>query len=134
MAANPEAPAEFVEKRKFCCCLSLKQGILVFGVFLIGHLVIEFLNLVFILMNDNFDLLFGVVYLLLLAPLLVASLIYSFYYCSKESHKARSYLPWAFILGAVSSVLIGVWIILYICVIYKKDKVLTNRWDHESTP
>merc|ERR1712178_221921 len=45
---------------------------------------------------------------------------------------SRSVVPWALLLGAIANFLIAIWIIVYICFIYDKDKVYMTRYDRES--
>ena len=125
---------DYVEKRKFCYCLSYKVGIFIFGIFLIIDFIIQILEVIFILTNEYFDNVFGMVYLLILIPLFVAVLMYMFFYCTKDSKSSRSIVPWTFLLAAFTSFFLVIWITVYICVIYNREKVYVNKWDNETTP
>ena len=45
----------------------------------------------------------------------------------KDSPRARSLVPWALGIAAIVNILIVIWITVYICAIYKRDKVYVTN-------
>ena len=127
MERAPEG--EFQETRTFCFCCSLKCGIILFGALVVLTFCVEVFNAAMILINEHFDKFFGIVYLIILIPYLVAVILQFYYWCSKDSKSSRAVLPWSFMIAGISSLLLAVWIIIYICILYKKDKVYTPKFD-----
>ena len=134
MGADPNAvPAgDYVERRKFCYCMSLKVGIILIGVLIIVNLVIEIINLIFISQNEYFDMVYPSIYGFILLPMVAAVALYIYYFSSRDSHSSRSNLPIALILATITSFLLVIWILVYIGAIYPKDKVYVNKWDKDT--
>ena len=130
----PAKPEEYIEKRKFFYCWPLKAGVILFGVVLMIDLLLEAVNLVIIFNNESFIMAYPLVYFVCLLPLVTAVIIYSYYYVSEDSIKTRKWLPWAHLLGALTSLLLILWIIIYIGCIYDREMVYVNRWDREVNP
>ena len=76
-----------------------------------------------IVMNEHFDFVYGCVYAFILLPLFVAVVLQFVYWCSADSHGARSVVPWSFLIGGIVNVLLIIWIITYIVGIYSEEKV-----------
>ena len=133
-SANPnQIPAgDYVERRKFCYCMSLKVGIILIGILIIVDLVIEVINLIFISQNEYFDSVYPSIYGFILLPMVAAVALYIYYYSSRDSHSTRSNLPIALILATITSFLLVIWIIVYISAIYPKEKVYVNKWDKDT--
>jgi len=124
-SANSAIPEEYVEKRQFLCCFSLKCGLIFFGLFLVFYTIIECFNCYMIGVNDYFseDPVYDNVYAACVLGGLVASAMFLVYLISKDSRESRELLPWAFLIAAISFLVLGLWIIIYIFAIYPKDKV-----------
>ena len=52
-----------------------------------------------------------------------------YYLFTTDSRESRSVLPWAFLIAGVASVLIGIWVIVYICFVYPKNEVYVIGFD-----
>lgn len=79
-------------------------------------------------------MIYPLVYIVCLLPLITGTIIYSYYYVSKDNAKTRKWLPWAHLLAALTSFLLILWVIIYIGCIYEKEQVYVNRWDREVNP
>lgn len=125
---------EYIEKRKFFYCMQLKTGVIIFGVFLFLYLVLESINLFIIFFNETFDFVYALGYFICLLPLITGACIYTYYYVSEDSPKSRKWLPWAHLLSFITTLLLILWIIIYIGLIYNRESVYVNRWDREVNP
>ena len=78
-----------------------------------------------IAMNDYFaeDPIYDNVYATCVLGAIVASILFLIYLICKDSRDTRSLLPLAFLVAAISFLVLGLWIIIYIFGIYEKDKV-----------
>jgi hypothetical protein len=132
--ASVAKEGEYIEKRRFCYCMPLKVGIVVFGVVLILDLLIEALNFCIIITNGYFDKMFGLLYLTILLPLAFGAVAYIYYFSSRNRKGPRSWLPCANLLAFISSLLLIFWIIIYICVFYQRDEVFISKWDSNLNP
>merc|ERR1712167_328468 len=120
---------DYVEKRQFCCCCSLKCGIILFGVFLLLDFCFEIFEATDIILNANMDLYYGITYVCILVVFFIAVILQFFYWCSKDSHTARRVLPWSFLLASLVNICIFFWIIVYIAALYDGDKVKITRYE-----
>ena len=93
------------------------------GVLLIVDFSSHVLSLVGILMNKYFGGEYGTGYAICLAPYLAAIVLISIFICSRDSPKSRSFVPWAFLLAGISSLLIAFWVVIYISNIYPEKVV-----------
>ena len=125
---------DYVEKRRFCCCCSLKCGIILFGIFLLIDFGFEIFEATDILMNEFMDEYYGIVYVCLVAGLFVAIILQFFYWCQGDSPRARSVLPWSFLIASIVNMLIFLWIIIYIAGLYPRDKVQITRYEKAEDP
>ena len=75
--------------------------------------------------NPYFDTYFGIVYAVILSLYLAAAILISMFLCggAGEDPKSRSYVPWAFLLAAISSLGIAIWIVTYISCLYDEPYV-----------
>ena len=87
--------------------------------------IIECYECYMIAMNDYFyeDPTYDNVYAGCVLGALVASTLFLIYLICKDSRETRALLPWAFLIGAISFLVLGFWIIIYIFAIYPRDKV-----------
>ena len=53
----------------------------------------------------------------------MAVVLYIVYFFMKDSPTSRKLVPWALGIAAIVNILIVIWVIVYISVIYKRDKV-----------
>ena len=72
--------------------------------------------------NPYFGMEYGLVFSLCLLPYLAAILLLFVYICN-DTPFTRSVVPWAFLAAAIASILIAIWVIVYICGIYKEPMV-----------
>ena len=98
--------------------MPLKCGILFLGIVLQIDFVLESINCLFIFLNPYFDMIYGIVFAILLVGLLVPSIFFIMWYC-KDNRDTRKLLPIGLIIAAVASLLLFLWILIYILVIYK---------------
>ena len=66
--------------------------------------------------------------------MLAAVIIWFVWFCAPDGKGIRKTVPWGFVIFGVAAILIGLWVIIYICFIYKKDKVYVkdyNRYEDE---
>ena len=125
----------YKENRKFFCCYPLKCSILVMGILLMIILAIEIFNWVLIYNNEYFESIYGVVYLSILLIHLGSAVLMLLYFVMDDSQKSRSFVPWSFLLAAISEMLIAIWITVFIYCIYDKPKVYIfafERYDFSS--
>ena len=64
--------------------------------------------------------------------MLVAIVLFLYYYCAPDSKRSRAVLPYALLTAAIASGLIVIWIIIYISFIYKRDRVYVKKWDKDT--
>ena len=120
---------DYIEKRKFCCCCSLKCGIILFGILIILDFFFEIFMTVDILVNENFDGVYGVIYAIIVSVMFVAVVMILYYFCARDSPSSRAVVPWAFLIAAIVNTLLFFWIIIYITAIYSKDKVYITQYE-----
>ena len=70
----------------------------------------------------------GLVFFIFVAVILVC-----YYLFAEDSRESRSVLPWAFLITAIASLLIGLWIIYYIFFMYPKNDVWITGLDDEGS-
>ena len=114
----------------FCCCMSLKCGIIFIGIILIIDFFLECLNLYFIAENPYFDSIYPTIFAIILIPLAVVCGFFFYWFC-KDSRESRKLLPIGLIIGAIAELALFIWIIVYICFIYQPKSVYVNKWDKQ---
>ena len=57
---------------------------------------------------------------------LTAVILIIIYFVATESKRSRSLTPWAFLLGAIGSILLIIWICVYIFCIHKTNNLKTT--------
>lgn len=107
----------------------MKCGIILFGILIILDFFFEIFSTVDILVNENFDGVYGVIYAILVSVMFVAVVMFLYYFCARDSPSSRAVVPWAFLIAAIVNTLIFFWIIIYITAIYPKDKVLITQYE-----
>ena len=70
--------------------------------------------------NKYFDPIYLWVYLGLVFFILIAVILVCYYLFAEDSRDSRAVLPWAFMIAAIASILIALWIIYYIFFMYPK--------------
>ena len=110
--------------------MSLKCGIIFFGVILIGDALLETINLVIITQNEYFDSIYPLIFGVLLIFYFTAAAFFIYWFC-KDSQTSRGYLPMALIFAAIGALCLGLWIIIYICCIYPHKQVYVNKYDRK---
>ena len=82
-------------------------------------------------MNEYFDKSYGIVYAVLLIPILVAVIFQFIYWCSKDSPGTRGLLPWSFFIAGIAGILIALWVLIYILFMYKRKYVYNQTYHNE---
>ena len=121
--ADGPAPGDYVENGKWCCCMPLKVGVIIIGILLIIDFFIEVFELVDLSYNEYFEPMYFYIYLALILVYAVAVVLYCIYLFGKDSPSTRGLTPWALLIAGIVSILIAVWIIVYIFFIYPENKV-----------
>ena len=117
------APGDYVEDGKWCCCFPLKVGVIVVGILLIIDFIIETYELLDLAQNEYFDPIYAYIYFGLLCVYGGAVVLYFVYLVAPDSPRTRGLTPWSLLIAGITSVLIAVWIVVYIYVLYPRDKV-----------
>ena len=100
---------------------------IIVGILLIVDFILEIIDITDLASNEYFDKVFVQVYAILIVGYAVSVVLFIVYFFLKNTPKTRPLVPWALGIAAVVNFLIVVWIIVYICVLYKRDKVyITN--------
>ena len=107
-------------------CYSTKCGLIFAGILLWLYCFIEIVNIIWITNNENFDPIYGQVYLICVIILVIASILFFIYLVIPDCPTGRAFLPWVFLIAFFGAILICFWILIYICFIYKKDKVYVD--------
>ena len=110
---------DYVETQKFCFCMSLKCGIIFLAVFLIVNFLLEIVNLAVIASNEHFDSIYPTVYGIILIPIGVSVAFFIVWFC-KDSKATRGLLPIGILLACIASLLLFIWIIVYISFMYNE--------------
>ena len=64
-----------MEKKKFCCCCTVKCGVIFIGVLMLVEFLYEVFEVWSIFVNDYFDVYYGVVYTIILLGLAAACIL-----------------------------------------------------------
>jgi hypothetical protein len=82
-------------------------------------------------MNDYFNDAFYFVYVLLLLPFFIALIFYALYWCACHDTWHQRRIPSAIALAALGSLLLFIWIIIFITLVYEHDEVYIGRGPRE---
>ena len=105
--------------------------IITIGAFVIYEFVAEVFQLYIIGTNKYFDPIYLWVFVALVLALLVSVILICYYLFARDSKDSRAVVPWAFLISAVASFLICLWIVYYIFFIYEKNDVYVT-WPDSS--
>ena len=83
--------------------------------------------------NEYFDLIYPTVILVFLAVMLVAIVLWFIYFIANDSHGSRKLVPPAFLIYGIASVLIGLWVFIYILFLYKKNQIYNKEYGYKET-
>eukprot|EP00355_Strombidium_rassoulzadegani_P002871 CAMPEP_0168611500 /NCGR_PEP_ID=MMETSP0449_2-20121227/2394_1 /TAXON_ID=1082188 /ORGANISM="Strombidium rassoulzadegani, Strain ras09" /LENGTH=173 /DNA_ID=CAMNT_0008651957 /DNA_START=68 /DNA_END=586 /DNA_ORIENTATION=+ len=111
---------------KFLFCFSMKCAVIFFGVYILFDLLIECALAYFISQNEYLDEpyeIFYYVYIILLLPLFISATLFMLYFCERDGSYERNKLSLAVFLAFISSLLIFIWIVVYVCFIYQFEDV-----------
>ena len=100
---------------------------IIVGILLIVDFILEVIDITDIASNEYFDKVYVQVYAILLAFYAGSVVLFIVYFILKSTPKTRPLVPWALGIAAAVNFLIVVWIIVYICVLYKRDKVYVTN-------
>ena len=81
--------------------------------------------------NEYFDPIYPNVYAVLLIVLLVAVVLLLIYLIAPDSRGTRKILPYGYLVYGIGGILIGLWVIVYIAFIYKRDKVYIKDYSYQ---
>ena len=117
---NKPGPNDYVEKRKYCWCFSIKCevifcGFVIFAFFMIDYVLQEAIQSV---NNKYIDSYFCWVVLVVLLPFFVGFVLFLIYVCAPDSPDTRKLTPIYFLLSGISAVLVLVWLVSYYAFIY----------------
>ena len=107
----------YVERRTYCSC-SLKNCVYLTGVFLVIDFLFEVLNLYFIAENPYFQIEYPIIFAIILAPFAVAVGVF-YAWLWNDTTYSRANLPASLIAATISDFALTLWILIYICFIYK---------------
>ena len=99
------------------------MGVIVVGILLIIDFIIETYELLDLAQNEYFDPIYAYVYFALICVYGIAVVMYTVYLFAPDSPRTRSLTPWSLLIGGIVSLLIAIWIVVYIYFLYPKDKV-----------
>ena len=106
---------------------SCKCVIMTLCLFILVILAVECADAYFIYDNDHFDPVYFDVYVAILCIYFAALVLACIYLFSKESPSTRIFVPWTFLVTAIASTLLVVWIIVYVGFIYQDDYVYVKK-------
>ena len=61
--------------------------------------------------------------------MLAAIVLWIIYFVAEDSPGSRTLVPWAFLIYAIGSLLISLWVVIYIYGMYHRDKVYVRLWE-----
>jgi len=105
-----------------CCCVPIKCGITIIGVFTVLLACIGISAQFFLMLNDQVKWWFCLVNLIIMVLYYIAA-AYFFVWFGKESVGNRGNLACACIMVIVAAVLLAVWAVVYFTAIYDGDTV-----------
>ena len=103
-------------------CATISIGVLIILEF--GFLIYE---LVVISNNSFFDNSYGLIYLVLLVPLLISIGIFVVFFFEIRNPKKREWIPEALLGVSITNFAICVWVFLYIAAIYENRSVAVEK-------
>lgn len=86
--------------------------------------IVEF---AFMVMNDFFYPIFPVVYGVFLIPIALACLVFVCYFANTKEPKTRRFLPEAILGTAIFSLLLAIWIFIYIALLDQHNTVYVKK-------
>ena len=90
--------------------------------------LVEIYKTIEIFINENFSVVYGIVYGLILLIFFIAIALQITQWCSQDSPSNRGLVPLIFIIASIMSLLICIWVSIYISFMYDKDQVLVIRY------
>ena len=117
-------------ENQYCC--SLRMLILIIAILLFVDFLRQLIYLTEIIINPYFSVWYGVGYALGLCIMVTAIVFICIYLFGYDSRENRKFAPWAFLLAAVASFLLALWVFIYIETVYQEDIVRlphSLQWD-----
>ena len=74
-------------------------------------------------MNEHFELVFGIVYTVIIFAIFVAIIFQIHYWILSDSPTSRNLVPISFLIASIANFCLVLWIIIYIYGIHKDDDV-----------
>ena len=118
--ADSPAPGDYVEKRKYCFCFSMKCEVIFCGFVILVFILIDYVlqEMIQSVNNKYIDSYFPWVVLATLLPFFVGFILFLIYVCASDSHDTRKLTPIYFLLSGISSILVLLWLVCYYGFIY----------------
>ena len=104
-------------------CFTFKCLVIIIAIFVYIDFFVQCVNAYFIYDNDHFDPIYFQVYVAILGIYLIGIILVSIYLFPSDSPQTRAFLPWGFLVVSIASILLVLWIIIYIGTIYEEDDV-----------
>ena len=111
--AMPPAAVE----NTYCCSLRFVMGMVAVVLFLDFIRQVIYLTEIFI--NPYFNICYGIVYLIILLVFATAVVLIAIFLFARDTKENRKLAPWSFLLAAVSSFLLALWVFLFIETIHR---------------
>ena len=96
------------------------------GVLIILQVIFHAIQLFLIQINPTFDDYYYYIYILLLLPIFISFTLFILYFFQDDTQPSRPKIPIAIICAFLTSILIALWITIYIAAIYPGDTVWTG--------
>ena len=108
---------EYKEDRMLCYVLSYQCGIIFSGILIILAFIFYVVEFAFMVMNDFFYPIFPVLYGIVLLPIALACLVFICYFFNTKEPKTRRFLPEAILATGICSLLLALWIFIYVALL-----------------
>ena len=99
------------------------------SIFIILYFFFESYNILILADNDHTEIVYPIVFGVILAIYLVAVVLVLIYLVGQDSQTTRALVPWGIIIAGFASVLIALWVILYFAYFYHKDYAYVTKYD-----
>ena len=129
----PDSPNDYVEKRK-CACFTLKFWIFSLGILIVFSFIFECFLAYEIVINYNFEVYYGIIYCCFVMILFIGVLLWYHMWMIEESASHRAVIPSSFMLTSVANLCLFLWVIIYICGVFDKPKVLIPKYSNNENP
>ena len=126
-ASEDEDPRDSDKKFYVCGVCSPVCSTIFIAILIICELGFLIYELVVIENNSFFDNSYGLIYFVLLLPLVFSVIIFVIFFINYKSQATRAWIPEACLVAALSSFALLVWIFLYISLMYEYKSVAVEK-------